>query len=718
MRRPSSILPIAALVATAAADAGQHVLTPELLVSAPRPGAAIFNPSGTHAIVPVGYPDLETGQVSSALHHLDIGAGDAWDARSQPAEFAKASTGVFLNDRDFAYLNDTSLYVKRIGDDQSREIVKFPTSVSNLKSFATDEYTTLVFTADVYDDSDLDAVPKHSKSAKAKEWKRARTYDSGFARHWDVWTPLTRSQIFAVNLTNENYERDGDWFAVQNSTEHETPVGPLGDASDFDAKHNLVVYTTKTGANVTWHTQQDVFAVRLDTGEQFKCTQTTRGWSGAPAIVDSDTIFFLQQHRDGYESDRKRLQSFEISTGKQTEHLSDWDVSPSAITVARNGSLYLTAEQDAQERVFFVNVKRTDDGISVDQPVPVIHTGGTTNVKEAKSGALLYTSSSMHHPNDVFSLTDKTSRLTNFFRWSSSHADIDLGAEPKRFEYPGSDEVTAYGWLLTPPGFDESKQYPLAVLIHGGPEGAWVNSWSSRWNPAVFAAQGFVVATIDPSGSTGYGSEYTERILLHWGDRPYEDIVRGVHHVLKNEQYVDSSRVVAAGASFGGYMINWIAGHNDDGLFKALVTHDGVFDTTATWFGTDELYFPEAEFGGKPWEANTTYAEFSPSKYAHKWTTPHLIVHGGLDYRLDVSQAMSAWNTLQRLGTPSRLLYFPDEGHWVLNPLNSLKWHHEVLGWLKKYSTGAQDSSDAQDEQQSSVAKTEQLTTLIIQNQN
>ena len=680
-------LQLAALVSAAVAQGTHHVLTPEALVSAPRPSEAIFNARGTDAIVPVGQPDLATGKVHTTLRHVALRDG-SWRERDEPREFAPGNQGVFLSDTAFAYLNNKTLYVKHLDDTGcGREVLHFPTYVHNLKAMHAHNTTTLIFSASVYDDGDLDAVPQHEKSHAAQEWQRARTYDAGFARHWDRWTPLTRSQLFTVELENGTWERTGKWQALQQHTAHETPVGPLGGADDFDAVHGLVAYTTKTGANQTWHTRQSVFAVRLDTGERARCTEHTRGWSGAPAIMDNDTVFFLQQHRDGYESDRKVIQSCSLRTGEQTEHLGGWDVSPSGLSVLRNGSLLITAEQDAQVRVFVAEVQRSEGHMSVAKPVPVVHTGGTVNVAESHDGALLYTSSSLQHVNDIFMLKDgHTTRATNFLGWSPKHSHIDLGAVPRRFSYAGSDNVTMHGWLHTPPAFDSTKEYPLAVLIHGGPEGAWDNSWSTRWNPAVFAARGFVVATIDPSGSTGYGSEITERILCHWGDRAFEDIMLGVHHVLNTEEYTDADRVVAAGASFGGYMVNWIAGHNDDGLFKALVTHDGVFDTTATWFATDELYFPEAEFGGAPWLDSTTYARFSPSKYASKWRTPHLIVHGGRDYRLDVSQAISAFNTLQRLGTDSRLLYFPDEGHWVLDPLNSLKWHHEVLGWLAKYA--------------------------------
>lgn len=695
MRR-SGVFQIAAATATAAMSAARAagVLTPELLVSAPRPSPAIFNPSGTHAIVPVGVPNLESGKVAKSLRHVNLSAG-AWHMRPEPSVFAdKSSEGVFLSDSEFAYLDEDSvLCVRSLSGGDARKILAFPTAVSNLKSMRGENTTTLFFSASVYADGELDKVAEHDKSAAADEWKRVRTYDSGFARHWDRWTPLTRSKLFAIELQNDAWTPHGSWRALQSGTPHETPVGPLGDADDFAAAHGLVAYTTKTGDDPTWHTRQDVFVVRLETGERIRATVHTRGWSGAPAIADSDTVFFLQQYRDGYESDRRVIQSYSLSTGVQTEHLGEWDLSPSGIAIARDGALLLLVEEDAQIRVYRARTKIHGGSVTVEAPEPVIHSGAVANVAEAADGALVYTSSSMHHVNDVFVHKNGTERLTNFLHWSPAHSALDLGAEPKRVEFAGADDVTLRGWLLTPPGFDAGKKYPLAVLIHGGPEGAWDNSWSTRWNPAVFAARGFVVVTLDPSGSTGYGTRITERILGHWGDRAYEDIVRGVRHVLDTEKYIDPERVVAAGASFGGYMINWLAGHNEDDLFKAFVTHDGVFDTAATWYATDELYFPEAEFGGRPWDANTTYAVFSPSAHVHKWHTPHLIVHGGRDYRLDESQAISAFNSLQRLGVRSRLLYFPDEGHWVLNPLNSLKWHHEVLGWLAEYAGLSNDEN-------------------------
>ena len=677
-----------------------HVLTPELLVSAPRPGKAIVNDAGTDAIVPVTTAELGSGKMLTDMYHVPLANAKSWEHAAAKRIAANATEGVFLSGHEFAYLKGDSLCLHHLRDStrEDVEVVRFPAPVKYLKPVRTSKTSlTLVFAARVYDDQKLETVTQHDSSEAMQEWSRVMAFDRVMVRHWDEWIyPHRRFQLFATDLSRSNghWKRTSGFRNLFAGTDQETPVAPLSDDTEFTASPDWVAYATHTHANLAWHTRLDVRLVPLHGGAPKNATVHKRGWAGAPALSpDGETLAFLQQPKDGYESDRKILQTFSIRHGKQTEHLAHWDVSPNTLVFSRDGhALYMLAEQNEQQKAFIASVRTQADGtVSVGEPKEIISTGAVSSLTELPNGDVLYTRSSIRHPSDVYiRRTDGTHiRLTNFLHWSDAHRELDLGPAPEQFSYPGADEVTVHGWLLRPPGYDDAVQagrkLPLAVLIHGGPEGAWTNAWSSRWNPAAFAAQGYVVVTLDPSGSTGFGQKMTERILGHWGDRPYEDIIKGVHHVLAHEPNVDRERVVAAGASFGGYMINWIQGQ-DHGIFRALVTHDGVFDTQSAWYATEELYFPEAEFYGPPWQANTKYAQWSPSNHVAKWKTPHLIIHGGQDFRLDPSQGISAFNVLQRRGIPSRLLYFPDEGHWVNNPLNSLRWHHEIFAWFRKHA--------------------------------
>jgi len=256
------------------------------------------------------------------------------------------------------------------------------------------------------------------------------------------------------------------------------------------------------------------------------------------------------------------------------------------------------------------------------------------------------------------------------------------------FNYPGTTD-TIQGWLLKPFGFDASKKYPLAQLIHGGPEGAWLDSWSYRWNPQIFAAAGFVTIAINPHGSTGQGQAFTDAVRLDWGGLPFRDLMAGNDYIVNNNSYVDRNRMCALGASYGGFMINWINGNDARNRFKCLVNHDGLFSSIGMYYATEEVFFNEAEFGPPPYTsdaAHAAYDKFSPERFVQNWVTPTLVVHGGNDFRIPLSEGLSTFTALQRKNIPSKLLHYPLENHWVLNSLNSIQWHDVVLAWIKQWT--------------------------------
>ncbi|QSS65684.1 pre-mRNA-splicing factor brr2, oligopeptidase [Histoplasma capsulatum] len=270
---------------------------------------------------------------------------------------------------------------------------------------------------------------------------------------------------------------------------------------------------------------------------------------------------------------------------------------------------------------------------------------------------------------------------------SSSRNGTSLGLSANQVTdiwWKGADEHPIHAWVIKPSNFDPKKKYPLCYLIHGGPQGAWNNQWNTRWNPAVFAEQGYVVVAPNPTGSTGYGQAFTDAIQNQWGGKPYEDIVRGFDYIEQELDFVDTTRAVALGASYGGFMVNWIQGHELGRRFKALVTHDGIFSTKFS-LAAEELYFPIRDLKGVYWQASENWDRWDPSLFLHKWQTPHLIIHNELDYRLTIAEGLAAFNVLQMRGVPSAFLMFPDENHWVVKPENSLVWHRTVLNWINKH---------------------------------
>ncbi|PWN33162.1 alpha/beta-hydrolase, partial [Meira miltonrushii] len=590
----------------------------------------------------------------------------------------------------------------------------------------------LTFSAQVYADGDLTRVTEHEESEEVKEWENVKVYDSLMIRHWDTWLyPGKRSQLFSVDLTRHGGSNGAHWsladaihkphwsFAspfrnLLNGVKLESPVAPFGDTGDFAVSATHVAFTARdpdVSAAIT--TKHNIYIVPLDGSEPPKMINAgDHGASSSPNFSPKGNhLVWLQMYDNRYEADRNRITIAHVSTGTIATILPEWQLSPATIDFTRDGkSLVGTVENQAQKRLFTIELHRGggEDGdklTTVDKHEVAWQTeeGAVGSVlRTAHADEWLVSASTLRGPAEVCLVSKKIQDqsnllqshavpLTNFGQSkSSSLFKVDFGAEAEHFAYPGANGRDAYAWLVKPPGYDENAkgQYPLAVLVHGGPEGAWVNSWSARWNQLVFAAQGFVVVAFNPAGSTGYGQAYQEEILGQLGGAPLQDIQLGTKYVLDNVSTLDRSRVVAAGASYGGYMMNWIQGHNEDKMYKGLVCHDGIFSIQGMYYATEELYFPEHEAGGPLYDPNVRekFLQWSPERFADKWETPMLVIHGGKDYRLTDSEGISAFTLLQRRGIDSRFLYFPKENHWVINQKNSLKWHEEVLGWLKKYS--------------------------------
>jgi dipeptidyl aminopeptidase/acylaminoacyl peptidase len=310
--------------------------------------------------------------------------------------------------------------------------------------------------------------------------------------------------------------------------------------------------------------------------------------------------------------------------------------------------------------------------------------GSYGDLQVAADGGLIASRVSLTHPAEIWRL-----ERTGADR-AVTHANDALlarfGLRPgESVSYRGAADKDVQAWIVKPPDFDPAHRYPLLVLIHGGPQGAWSDSWSYRWNPQVFAAAGYVVFMPNPRGSFGWGQQFVDDVNGDWGGRAYEDVMKGTDYA-EALPYVDKGRTVAAGASFGGYMVNWIAGHSD--RFRALVSHDGVFDLRSMAGSTEELWFPDWEFGGTYWQHPESYERWSPVNFVKNFKTPTLVVHGELDYRVPLEQGLAMFTALQRMRVPSRLLVFPDENHWVLKPANSVRWYREVIGWLDQWSRG------------------------------
>jgi dipeptidyl aminopeptidase/acylaminoacyl peptidase len=476
----------------------------------------------------------------------------------------------------------------------------------------------------------------------------------------------------------------GDPLDLMAGVDGDCPILPFGDSDDFSVSPDgeWLVYTAKVlgGSEEAWSTDLDLWAVPTDGSSPAVClTEDNEAEDSAPAFSpDGSTLAHLAMVRPGYEADRRRVRLINWKTRAGQVLTEPWDRSPRGLAWSADGTvLYASADNIGNHSIFRIEA----EGGAVSA---VVTKHSNTNPRPLPDGRLLYSQDSLVSPVELFVSAGDGSEQTRITDLNDARlAELEFG-EVRQFSFIGAQGDQVFGYLLYPAGFSPRKTYPLAFLVHGGPQGSFDDHWHYRWNPQVYAGHGYAVVTIDFHGSTGYGQAFTDAINGDWGGKPFIDLMKGLDDVLRRHKWIDSDRMAAAGASFGGYMINWIQGNTD--RFRALVCHDGNLDEYMAYFDTEELWFPEWEHGGTPWENPDGYRKHSPVNLIQNWSTPELVIHGAKDYRVVDTQGLATFNALQRRGVPSRLLYFPDENHWVLKPVNSIQWHEVVLEWMDRWT--------------------------------
>jgi dipeptidyl aminopeptidase/acylaminoacyl peptidase len=561
-----------------------------------------------------------------------------------------------------------------------RKVTALPTEAGGV--LWVDERT-LLATSDVYPEcapaaagGAYDAECNRGRLAATGKPSSARVYDRLLFRHWDSWEDLRRTHLHVIDLAR------GD---ARDLTPGDTDVPPfsVGGPDDYDVSPDgkEVAFVRKDDAVEAISTNAELYVMPVAGGPANRVAGSP-GYDGEPRYSpDGSMIAFRAQLRAGYESDRWRLMVYDRRhrvvrnlTESFDRHVGEIAWSPDART------LYFTAEDDARVPIFSVP--------AAGGPVQKVAGGATFgDLRVSPDGrTLLATVARLTHPAEVYRVgTDGTalSAVTHL----NDAVLAPFGLLPgESVTYTGAAGKAVQAWVVRPAAFDPARRYPLLVLVHGGPQGEWGDAWSYRWNPQVFAAAGYVVFLPNPRGSVGWGQEFIDDINRDWGGRAYEDVMKGTDWA-EALPYVEKGRTAAAGASYGGYMVDWIAGHTD--RYRALVSHDGVFDLRSMYGATEELWFVEWEFGGPYWDNRDMYERWSPSNFVKSFKTPTLVVHSELDYRVPLEQGLGMYTALQRRGVPSRLLVFPDEGHWVLQPANSVRWYQEVIGWIDRWTRPA-----------------------------
>jgi dipeptidyl aminopeptidase/acylaminoacyl peptidase len=508
-------------------------------------------------------------------------------------------------------------------------------------------------------------------------------YDSLFVRHWDTWKDGRRSHLFVKPVDSDVVlDMMGSGPGQTRGMDADTPSKPFGGAEEItftpDSRH--VIFSARdVGRSEPWSTDFDLYKAPVDGSSIPVClTEDNEAWDTHPVFSpDGKTFVYLAMTRPGYESDQFKIVMQNWPAGDKTIVAASWDRSPSGLTFSKDSqSLYATASNLGQVSLFRINIKSGKVSTLIGEGV----VRGVAVTQEY----IVYGQCHLKSPVELYRMNADGQHVQALTSINASHlAQARLG-DYEQFSFKGWNEETVYGFVVKPADFDPSHVYPVAYLIHGGPQGSFNNTFHYRWNPQVYAGAGYAVAMVDFHGSVGYGQAFTDSIRGDWGGKPLEDLQKGLAAVLERYPWMDRNRVGALGASFGGYMINWMAGQWPD-RFKCLVNHDGNLDERMAYFATEELWFPEWDHQGTPWSHPEGYERHNPVNYVQQWQTPMLVIHGAQDFRVVDTQGLATFNALQRRGIPSQLLYFPDENHWVLKPHNSIQWHETVIAWLDRW---------------------------------
>jgi len=534
----------------------------------------------------------------------------------------------------------------------------------------------LAFTMEVFPDCNDPAETKQRLDEIEQRKSTGRIYENIFVRHWDTWKDGRRSHLFVMPASG------GKVVDVMGNMDADTPSKPFGGPEEiaFTPDGLGVIFTARdVGRREPWSTDFDLYIAPVDGSQPPVClTEDKEAWDTNPVFSpDGKILAYLAMTRPGYESDRFRIVLRSWPEGKPKILTEKWDRSPSSLCFSDDSkTLYATATNLGQHSLFAVDIQSGR--------VETVVKDGTIGSPSAADKRIIYTMNNLRSPTELYSVNPDGSDVRQITNINKDKITAARMGDYEQFTFPGWNNEMVYCYIVKPADFEPNRKYPVAFLIHGGPQGSFGNMFHYRWNPQAYAGAGYAVVMVDFHGSTGYGQAFCDSIRGDWGGKPLEDLQKGLAAALERYPWMDSENVGALGASFGGYMINWIEGNWPD-RFRCLVNHDGNLDELIAYFDTEELWFPEWDHLGTPWDNPQAYEKHNPVNFVRNWKTPMLVIHGAMDFRVADTQGLGTFNALQRQGIPSKLLYFPDESHWVLKPANSILWHDTVINWLDQW---------------------------------
>ncbi|KAF2029615.1 hypothetical protein EK21DRAFT_100997 [Setomelanomma holmii] len=702
-------------IATALAATGAFAITPEQMLSNPRRGALSPSGDGTIALFSVSQYSFDKQSSSHGLNLIDLKTGEITKSGWNSSEINEAAW-LPGTDTGFIYINGTgeiaggvSLWIGDVkSPNTSTKVAELDAPYSGLKVANTSSGNLNFLVNSLAYPNGTAYNPETAETPRST----ARFYSDNYARHWDTWLTKQRYNVFAGVLSSKgSYALAGTGLRNLNhgvnftTTQSETPVQPFGDSGDYAISPDGSLYAFLSKApqlNKANYTASYIYlgsfassdvAVALNGPDSEQAKAGHQGASGQPSFSpDSTKLAYIQQDEDYYESDLWQLYSVDVATSYSKVTTSNFQTLSSdfdrwvqgPLTWAHDGqSIYATAEDYARVKVFNFPISGKGDY------KPLTSNTTVSSFSLLPDSSLLITASAIWTPTEYYVIANGTKNtLFNAAEHDENLAGLSSSTFSEIF-FNGSDpnlKQQLHAVVVKPTNYVSNKTYPLAFIVHGGPQGSNANGWSTRWNPQVWADQGYIVVAPNPTGSTGFGQYLIDAIQGNWGSYPYDDLVNAWQYVVDNLKEIDTENGICAGASYGGYMTNWIQSNDLGNEFKALVTHDGISNTQAAW-GTEELWFIRHDYNGSIWESDA-YDKWNPLNHVANWSTPHFIVHNTLDYRLPESDGLALFNILQARGVPSRFLNFPDENHWVLNQENSLVWHTEIYNWINHYSKG------------------------------
>jgi dipeptidyl aminopeptidase/acylaminoacyl peptidase len=674
-------LVLAGLLLVATAAAAPRGLTAEDLVTLDRVSAPTLSPDGSRVAFVLRQTDYDNNRGATALWLQPFEGGTP---RRLTADGSSANSPQWSPDgRQLYFLSSRSgsMQVWRIelAGGEAQQVSEYAFDVGSFR--LAPDGKALALSLEVFPDCADLACSKARIDERGASKASGTLYDGLFVRHWDSWKDGRRNQLFVAAL-DEAGRAAAEPVRVSAGVAGDVPGKPFGGNEDYDWApdgRSLVFSARVADRGEAWSTNFDLYRVAADgSGAPQNLTAENPATDTGPVFsADGRTLYYRAMRRPGFEADRYALIALDLEAGTRREIAPNWDRSAYEIKLSAGGRRIYTTTSDLGQRALYA----IDVGSG---RVNRIASNGSIGGFDVRGDRLVFARDTLSSPARLYAARADGRSARELAEFNASKlADVRMGAF-EQFQFRGWNDETVHGYVVRPWNYREGERYPVAFIVHGGPQGSMGNSFHYRWNPQTYAGQGFAVVFIDFHGSTGYGQAFTDSISGDWGGKPLEDLQKGWAHALATYPFLDGERACALGASYGGYMVNWIAGAWNE-PWSCLVSHSGVFDQRMMGYATEELWFTEWENGGTPWDVPGNYERHNPVTLVGQWRVPMLVVHGQRDYRVLVEQGLAAFTALQRRGIDSQFLYFPDENHWILKPQNSVQWHDAVNAWLHKH---------------------------------